>query len=307
MDIALRVFRHNQYQELLQATDVDASDLSDLVCQCVECGNFVDWIPANSPEALRKRSAHFRHPRSVDKKLAMYCEKRVSRYSSVKVKNLQKSITEARSRYIRREFWGLMANYHCEVSNSQVNEILETLDPKYREIGELFATSFRVEEDYTPKIFQIIDYVFSGVPVWLTHIYLGDKRRILPNSSIQKHFMEQVTGQLNRKLHCLICSDVLKFIRESKSSWEICIRLFTLATYYITEYLYQGILLGLEGEDGTELVIHKKSEENSQKLIDRDLSFWENDKNKQIIYNYAVGHVLTWVTLTPYNQAIEKR
>ncbi|MBD6621024.1 hypothetical protein FNW02_36200 [Komarekiella sp. 'clone 1'] len=306
MDIALRVFRHNQYQELLQASDVMENDLTDLVCQCVECGNFVIWVAPNSKEALRKRSAHFRHPRNVNNKLVMYCEKRVSTYSSAKVNNLRRSIAEARCRYIRKEFWKLMSNYYLESCNFRMNDILSSADPKYREMGELFATGFRKEEDYTPQLFQIINCIFSGVPVWLTHAYLGDKRRIMPNPSIQKHFMEQVTGQLNQKLHYLICLDVLRFIKESKSSWEICIRLFTLAAYSMVEYLYQGMLLGLEAEDGTELVIYEKAESGSQKLISRDLSFWENNKNKQIIYNYTVAHVLTWVALIPYNQTIEK-
>ncbi|WP_341531755.1 hypothetical protein WKK05_39270 (plasmid) [Nostoc sp. UHCC 0302] len=300
MDIALRVFRHNQYLELLQASDVDADDLTDLVCQCVECGNFVDWIPPNSPEALRKRSAHFRHPRNVDNKLAIYCEKRVSTYSSAKVKNLQKSITEARSRYVRKEFWKLMANYYCEVLNFQVNDILLDADPKYREMGSLLATNFREEPgNFTDNILSIMDYVFQGMPVWITHPYLGNKRRIMPNPSMQKYFMEHMTGKLNKKLHYLICLDVLKFIKECKSSWEICIRLFTLAAFCIIDYFQTGILLGLEAPDGMEILICEKDEQGNI-----NFNFWENDKNKLIIYHYAIGHVLAWVALTPYNQTI---
>lgn len=34
-----------------------------------------------------------------------------------------------------------MSDYYCKVLNFQVNEILDAADPKYREMGELFALS----------------------------------------------------------------------------------------------------------------------------------------------------------------------
>lgn len=168
--------------------------------------------------------------------------------------------------------------------------------------GSYLLFRFREEpEDYTNNISEIIDYAFQEIPIWLTHRYVGSKRKIMFNPQIQKYFMKQVAGKLNRQLHYLICSDVVKFIKDCKSSWEICIRLFTLAAIAIIEYLEKGILLGLEAPDGSELFICKKDEQGNI-----DFSFYESLKNKGIIYNYAIGYVLAWVTLIPYNQAIKE-
>lgn len=40
MELALRVFRHQEYQEVVKAGDVHSDELGDLVCRCIDLDCF---------------------------------------------------------------------------------------------------------------------------------------------------------------------------------------------------------------------------------------------------------------------------
>ncbi|BDA71534.1 hypothetical protein CAL7716_057000 [Calothrix sp. PCC 7716] len=156
MDKALRCFRHSQFEEIIEASDVDFNNLNDLIVKCLCCKEFVDWVAANKGDAIRTRQAHFRHQNSRNKSFTSTCEKRVAQFKGAKLSAQISKLAESRNRFIRREFWRIVRHWFEKSNDFQITHILENVAPIHRQIGVQLAESFRhYQDNWHPQVDEI--------------------------------------------------------------------------------------------------------------------------------------------------------